>query len=210
MQGNCKDAFRKVPELFSKEALNPKHCVLDFTNATSGIEVPPSSSLWISDLIISNVGTWLSPPAHSNARILHGLPYQAHARGLQYAFHDPFHSETVGMSVAPVQVSDETDNMHQEESSRKGTEVHCNDSPCTSVPATFSCKLVNSCGSAVLVAPGTEQQAGRILAHRVVFLRNHAVNGAAVSLQAFATAEMQSCTFESNYAEGYGGAPSYC
>lgn len=211
MQGNCTDAIERIPEHLKRGRVSNKHCIIDFQNAPRGFEVPFSSSLWLSDLVITNTGpaAWILPDSTPAGRTLlqasraHSLRSQT-GNIAQQPEETIFVASTSGGQYPP----SATPKLAKQsaESSNEATA----DSPTANLAspdatASQASAAPDSVGGAVNILPGTAMEGGKLYAQRVIFSNNHAENGGAVGMNKFALAQIVDCVFDSNSASGHGG-----
>lgn len=213
VQGNCTDAIERIPEQLEREAVNSKHCIIDFQNVARGFEVPSSSSLWLSDLIITNTGpSAVSSPAETSSegrKLLESAKFPS--PGAQAS-----NAAAQGPDGSIVVASDTSSdlNMQAEGPNNSTNDGDGSDTARSSAAAGFTVgsgaelPMLDSpsgSGGAVYIAAGSEIQGGKLYAQRVIFFNNRAVNGGAVGLNKFALAQIVDCVFDSNSASGHGG-----
>lgn len=206
LQGNCVNALGLLPEQLDRQAVNSKHCIIDFQNGSTGFEVPASSSLWLTDLILVNAG-------NSSADTGTGLLSNAHSpssAGDVTSRVIPWNTSSL-TAASPSEASAQAQGMTWGDDFASGTFAWSTISRNISSVGTGATlpriSPSHMSGGAVHMASGSISAGGKLYAQRVIFFKNHAVNGGAIGLNDFSVAELVDCVFDSNSASGHGGAP---
>lgn len=185
LQGNCSSSVAMLPVRLQKHFENSRHCIIDFQHRFGGFDVPDSSSLWLTDLTLMNAG--IPEFRYYDSHVLPGRSSEEN--------HASAHS--LALTASNVQASDE----------RTSPTQICSTDASRSLCGDCS-YAVN--GGVIRLAAGNDGKGAKLFAQRVLFHNNHAMNGGAVGLHDFASAQLIDCVFDSNRAHSRGGKRMLC